>query len=90
MTSLSELDQTMEAASALADALDVDEEPCPTSRILLITWILGRFEDAESLVKAAHSLPELSSELRKGYDAWVTKGCETQSTDSDKFPRIII
>ncbi|EPF64128.1 hypothetical protein [Pseudomonas syringae] len=84
MTSLSELDLTMEAASALADALDVNAEPRPTSRIRLITWILGRFEDAESLVKAAQGLPELPSELRMDYDAWVTQGCKTQSAELDE------
>ncbi|MDY7563458.1 hypothetical protein [Pseudomonas sp. AB6] len=84
MTSLSELDLTMEAASALADALDLNAKPCPTSRIRFITWILGRFEDAESLLKTAQGLPELPSELRLDYDAWVTQGCKTQSVDLDK------
>ena len=82
MTLLSDLDQTMEAASTLADALDVHVGPSPTSRICIVTWILGCFEDADSLEKAAQGLPELTSELRNDYGEWVSGGCKTKPADS--------
>ncbi|MEB0222169.1 hypothetical protein [Pseudomonas sp. AB12(2023)] len=84
MTLLSGLDQTMEAASALADALDVHAVPCPTSRIRFVTWVLGCFEDAESLIKAAQDLPDLPSEFCKKYGVWVSGGCKTKPADSDE------
>lgn len=70
MTSLTELDRSMEIVATLADYLEAQAGNAPVERIRLVTWVLGQFTDMPALEKAERDLPQLPSKLRMDYMAW--------------------
>lgn len=71
MSTLVEVDRSLEAAATLADALEEQLGHAYVTRIRLVTWIIERFESAQSLEKAANELPVLDGQLRLNYEQWL-------------------
>ena len=70
MSTLVEVDRSLEAAATLADALEEQLGHAYVTRIRLVTWIIQRFENPQSLEKAADELPVLDGQLRLDYEQW--------------------
>ncbi|HHJ1297414.1 MULTISPECIES: hypothetical protein [Pseudomonas] len=65
------LDDSIEQLGRLADALESQVTPCPTSRLRLITWLADRFKSASAIAKAEENLPRLPKWLISAYTAWI-------------------
>ena len=71
MSTLVEVDRSLEAAATLADALEEQLGHAYVTRSRLVTWIIERFETPQSLEKAANDLPVLEARLRLDYEQWL-------------------
>ena len=71
MSTLVEVDRSLEAAATLADALEEQLGHAYVTRSRLVTWIIQRFENPQSLEKAANELPVLDGQLRLNYEQWL-------------------
>ncbi|MNJ07466.1 hypothetical protein D3C77_15640 [compost metagenome] len=65
------LDDSIEKLGRLADALESQVMPCPTSRLRLITWLADRFKGASAVVQAEENLPSLPEGLISAHRAWI-------------------
>lgn len=70
MSTLGEVDQSLEAAATLADALEEQIGYAFVTRMRLVTWVIDRFEDPQALEKAVNDLPVLEAGLRLDYEQW--------------------
>lgn len=71
MSTLVEVDRSLEAAATLADALEEQLGHAYVTRSRLMTWIIQRFGNPQSLEKAANDLPVLEAQLRLEYEQWL-------------------
>lgn len=71
MTSLTELDRSMEIVATLVDHLEAQAGNAPVERIRVVTWVLSQFQDMPALEKAEQDLPRLQAKLRMDYAAWI-------------------
>lgn len=72
MNPIAQLEQDIERLQRLADALDA-LSPCPTSRLLLVTWLAERINGSAQLAEAVHQLPTLPQGLVDDYRTWISK-----------------
>ncbi|WP_028694278.1 hypothetical protein [Pseudomonas cremoricolorata] len=73
MNPITQLEQSIERLGRVADALDAIT-PCPTSRLLLVTWLAERLRSEAELEHAEGQLPALPDTLVADYRAWIAKG----------------
>ncbi len=71
MSTLIDVDRGMGIAATIGDHLEAQVGTCPVSRIRLVTWVMGQFDDAQGLVDAEKNLPQLPSKVRMDYAAWI-------------------
>lgn len=65
------LDDSIEKLGRLADALESQVIPCPTSRLRLITWLADWFKSASAIARAEENLPSLPEGLISAYTVWI-------------------
>lgn len=71
MTTLNDLDRSMETVAQIADLLEAQMGKCPMSRMQLVTWVTNWFRNEPALQNAQRALPQLDQELRLDYAAWI-------------------
>ncbi|RMT20450.1 hypothetical protein ALP52_00591 [Pseudomonas amygdali pv. mori] len=71
MSQLDELDKSMATISEIADLLEAQIGSCERGRMPLVTWVTNQFRSPEDLEKAARNFPQLPSDLRMDYAAWI-------------------
>ncbi|WP_313739067.1 PAS domain-containing sensor histidine kinase [Pseudomonas sp.] len=73
MNPIDQLEQNIERLGRLADALET-VAPCPTSRLLLVTWLAEHLRSEAEADAIDRLLPELPAPLVADYRAWISKG----------------
>lgn len=70
MDKLIEINRSLEAAGALADALEEQVGPAFMPRMQLVRWVLEQFDDPASLKKAAENVRQLHPQLLLDYECF--------------------
>lgn len=71
MDQITQLDDSIERVSRIADELEQQVAPCPVSRLRLITWVTDWVGSPSRLDEVEQGLPSISQSLVSAYTAWV-------------------
>ncbi|MBK4992403.1 hypothetical protein IAE39_000577 [Pseudomonas sp. S37] len=67
---IAELDAHLELLAQVADELEQQVAPCPTTRPLLIAWLTEWIRSPEALSEIRRELPRLPQFLKSAYSDW--------------------
>jgi len=73
MNPITQLEHSIERLGRLADALET-VAPCPTSRLLLVTWLADHLNSEAEADAIDRQLPALPAPLVADYRVWISKG----------------
>ena len=71
MDQITKLDDSIERLARIADELEQQVTPCPTSRLRLITWVTDWVGNPSKLAEIEQGLPSIPESLVSAYTAWV-------------------
>ncbi|POG10534.1 hypothetical protein BGP84_12675 [Pseudomonas putida] len=71
MDQITQLDDSIECVSRIADELEQQVAPCPASRLRLITWVTDWVSSPSRLDEIEQGLPSIPQNLVSAYTAWV-------------------
>lgn len=67
---IAELDAHLELLAQVADELEQQVAPCPTTRPMLIAWLTEWIRSPEALNEIRRELPRLPQVLKSAYSEW--------------------
>jgi len=67
---IAELDAYLELLAQIADELEHQVAPCPTTRPMLIAWLTEWIRSPEALSEIRRELPRLPQVLKSAYSEW--------------------
>ncbi|AOX11866.1 hypothetical protein Q5O_10460 [Pseudomonas putida JB] len=67
---IAELDAHLELLAQVADELEKQVAPCPTTRPMLIAWLTEWIRSTEALSEIRRELPRLPQVLKSAYSEW--------------------
>jgi len=67
---IAELDAYLELLAQIADELEQQVAPCPTTRPVLIAWLTEWIRSPEALSEIRRKLPRLPQVLKSAYSEW--------------------
>lgn len=67
---IAELDAYLELLAQVAEELEQQVAPCPTSRPMLIAWLTEWIRSPEALSEISRELPRLPPALKSAYSEW--------------------
>lgn len=67
---IAELDAYLELLAQIADELEQQVAPCPTTRPMLIAWLTEWIRSTEALSEIRRELPRLPQVLKSAYSEW--------------------
>lgn len=71
MDQITQLDDSIERVSRIADELEQQVAPCPASRLRLVTWVTDWVGNPSGLAEIEHGLPSIPQNLVSAYTAWI-------------------
>ncbi|NIF28899.1 hypothetical protein F3J44_21275 [Pantoea sp. Tr-811] len=71
---MAEMDAYMEYIDQVADELERQVAPCPTTRPMLIAWLTERVRNPDSAREIQCELPSLPQALESAYIEWMHLG----------------
>ncbi len=71
---IAELDAHFELLARIADELEQQVGSCPTTRPLLIAWLIGWIRSSDALGEIRRELPRLPQILKSAYREWTHLG----------------
>ena len=71
---IAELDAHFELLAHIADELEQQVGPCPTTRPLLIAWLMGWIRSTDALDEIRRELPRLPQILKSAYREYAQRG----------------
>lgn len=67
---IAELDAYLELLAQIADELEQQVAPCPTTRPMLIAWLTEWIRSPEALSEIRREFPRLPQVLKSAYSEW--------------------
>ncbi|MEN4825685.1 hypothetical protein ABEH27_04115 [Pseudomonas sp. P39-UII1] len=67
---IAELDAYLELLGQIADELEHQVAPCPTTRPMLIAWLTEWIRSPDALSEIRRELPRLPHVLKSAYSEW--------------------
>ena len=67
---IAELDAHLELLTQVADELEQQVAPCPTTRPMLIAWLTEWIRSPAALSEIRRELPRLPQVLKSAYSEW--------------------
>jgi len=67
---IAELDTYLELLGHIADELEHQVAPCPTTRPMLIAWLTEWIRSPDALSEIRRELPRLPHVLKSAYSEW--------------------
>lgn len=71
MDQITQLDDSIERLSRIADELELQIAPCPTSRLRLVAWVTDWVGSLSRLTEIEQGLPSIPKPLVSAYKAWI-------------------
>lgn len=71
---IAQLDLDFELLAKIADELEQQVAPCPTTRPMLIAWLMEWIRSQEALSEIRLELPRLPQVLKSAYRDWYYQG----------------
>jgi len=71
MDQITQLDESIERMSRIADVLEQQVAPCPASRLRLVTWVTDWVGSPSRLTEIEQGLPSIPQRLVSAYTSWI-------------------
>ncbi|MFK0271165.1 hypothetical protein [Pseudomonas asiatica] len=71
MDQITQLDESIERLSRIADELEQQIAPCPASRLTLVAWVTDWVRSPSGLAEVEQGLPSIPQSLASAYKAWI-------------------
>ncbi|MDF2792394.1 MAG: hypothetical protein K0S85_147 [Pseudomonas orientalis] len=71
---IAKLDAHLVLLTQVADELERQVAPCPTTRLMLIAWLTEWIRSPEALSEIRRELPRLPQVLKSAYSDWNHQG----------------